>query len=302
MKTSIAFCAFMIVGVNLYGESMANHLVGTWSNKKQEFNICTVGFRADGTGNMMYAGVGGAPLKWKESGTNTLVRMPGAPESQDLVFSFGPFPDTIQTTWIDGQEQIFYLIDKTEPPDVVAMAREARKMDWDESREQFNVATSVVSSATDIPAHFGNFMDTSRQIAYVIVANSSSNVIFTMERFNTNTSVDVTSMYAGDSYIDQFATTGEWAESPPTNGWTQNILIPDETISRLQAWLTSRGMSIKTIYGIQRDVWELKRYERILRIQILPSDITELETIKYILTIALSHAAPPFSVVVTTSK
>lgn len=276
-------------------------LVGTWNNGQGGFDVCMLAFRADGTGRLMFAGVGIAPLKWVAKDTNILVRVADAPGDKDLVIHWGPVPDAIQAIWFDGKTQLFYRVSTTEPPDVMALVREARKKDWDKSREIFNVRTNIANSLADLPSCLEGFMRPSSIFSHATLAYGGTNVIVGLQRTGTNTFISVTTMFAGDRHIDPFSTDGYWANVPPTNAWPPNVLVSDEALSELERWLSPRGMAAESRYCIYKDEWGIRRYERTILVHIA-MDRDVVDTLEYFLTHTMGHAAPPYTLVVSTPK
>ena len=297
----MTFCVATLISLNLYGELISSRLVGTWSNKKRgDFFTIMVSFRTDGKG--MYATYGAAPLKWEARETNIIVRIAGEPNNKELIFNFGASTDTMQAIWFDGKTQIFNRVSTEEPIDLITTRRDARIKQWDESRRRFNVVTNAANSLEDLPICLDNFMDSSYFVANATVAQNHTNVIITMQRAESNTAINITCMYAGDGYIEPFSTMDMWADSPPTNEWPQNILIPDDAISHLGAWLSVRNMKAETKFYIYSDDWGLIRYERITSVLIRSMDMTVIETVSYLLQNVFPNVMPPYTIVVSRAK
>ncbi len=282
-----------------FADSITNRLVGTWSNKKEGFYICTLSFRSDGKGIINAGGVAGGVLRWCKAESGIAITIAAPPENPTIHARLSEDPEHLTLGLPKSETQTFWRVSAQEPPDFEKQAKLEKQRRHERHRNQRQHTTNTLDTATavsDFAAAFAT--SSSNQYAQAMIRLEPDNNTIRLSKVSSQTSVTFTSVSARRELAEEATATGCYSKTPPPGEFTVETLVPDVSAAHFIQWLEDRDIKRECAYYHYKTMWGIKGYSQFCAAYIKENPEQVREAITFLLENVFPDSDPPYEIVV----
>lgn len=303
MKKTHTFLIALLIATSAFADSITNRLVGTWSNKKESFYICTLSFRADGRGVINAGGVAGGALRWREADAGIAITIAAPPENPTIHARLSGESGQLTLALPKSETQTFWRVSTQEPPDFEEQAKVENQKRYDRHRSKRVTTTNSLDTAAAVSSFAAAFAASpSNQYAQARIRLGPERLSVRLHKVSTQTSVTFTSVWASREIPEKAPATGAYAKSPPEGDFAIETLVPKEPADLFMQWLEDREIKCERAYYHYKTMWGIKGYSQFCAAYIKDDPVLVGDTITFLMEQVFVDAKPPYEVVETRKK
>jgi hypothetical protein len=304
MKKLYTILIALILASSALADSITNRLVGTWSNNKEGFGICTLSFRTDGRGIINAAGVAGAALRWRDADDGIAITIAAPPENPTIHAQLSTDSQQLSFALPDSETQTFWRVSSQEPPDYEKQA-EVRRNNSRERHASRHVSTTNTLKTADAVLEYARAFanSSSNQLTRSRIRFGSSKVLIRLHKVSTQTSITFTSLTAHRKLPEETtAATGVYSKTPPDGDFTIERFVAEKPAEQFMRWLSEKNIKCECAYYHYKTMWGIKGYSQFCAAYIKEDPEQVRQTFSFLLKNVFPDLAPPYEIIETRKK